>query len=134
MATGAARGNAFQRARCPMPVPGRINPFDMSSQLAALYNLTPDGLCHAVDQLFGGIYPAAANVALDEERLMREAATDRLRSAQDSELVRTGAWGHLVGAWGHTNSDGTCYDHAASATIGIKFWGVAPRPTSRRGP
>jgi outer membrane autotransporter protein len=85
---------------------GGFNP----QQLDALYNLDPAGLCHAVDQLSGGIYPAAASVALDEERLIREAAIDRLRSAQDSGLVGTGAWGHLVGSWGHTNSDGTGFD------------------------
>jgi fibronectin-binding autotransporter adhesin len=78
--------------------------------LDALYNQSPEGLCRAADQMSGGIYPAAASVALDEERLIREAADDRLRQAQDSGLTGTGAWGHLVGAWGHTNSDGTGFD------------------------
>lgn len=78
--------------------------------LNALYNLDPAGLCRAVNQLSGGVYPAAASAALEEERLIREAAIDRLRFTQDGETVGTGVWGQLVGAWGHVNSDGTGFD------------------------
>ena len=78
--------------------------------LDALYDLDADGLCRASDQLSGGIYAAAASVALDEERLVREAVTDRLRLAQDSGLAGIGAWGQLVGSWGHTNADGNGFD------------------------
>jgi outer membrane autotransporter protein len=78
--------------------------------LAAIYELDPAGVCGAVDRLSGGVYPALASVALEEERLLREAAVDRLRFAQDAEAVGTGAWAQLVGSWGHVNGDGTGFD------------------------
>jgi fibronectin-binding autotransporter adhesin len=85
---------------------GGYNP----QSLEALYNLDSAALCRAVDQLSGGVYPAAASAALEEERLIREAAIDRLRSTQDGEATGTGVWGQLVGAWGHVNSGGTGFD------------------------
>jgi outer membrane autotransporter protein len=98
--------------------------------LEALYDLDPAGICRATDQLSGGVYPALASVALEEERLVREAAVDRLRFAQDSEASGTGAWAQLVGSWGHANSDGTGFDvdhNREGAIFGVDTGGAGWR-------
>jgi fibronectin-binding autotransporter adhesin len=98
--------------------------------LEALYNLSPEAIRRAVDQLSGGVYPAVASAALEEERLVREAAVDRLRLTQDGEATGTGAWAQLVGSWGHVNADGTGFDvdsNREGAIVGIDTGGAGWR-------
>jgi outer membrane autotransporter protein len=75
--------------------------------LFALYWLDPAAqLAQGLDALSGEVYPTASRAALDDERLVREAAIGRVRAAQDAELPRLGAWGQAVGSWGDGDADG----------------------------
>jgi outer membrane autotransporter protein len=75
--------------------------------LFALYNLEPAGALGAgLDALSGEIYATAARIALDDERLVREATLGRLRNTQDGAIGGAGGWGQAFGTWGDGDGDG----------------------------
>jgi len=76
--------------------------------LMALYSLAPPAAFLAgADALSGEIYPTSTRIALDDERLVRDATLQRLRLAGDAGYsLGTEAWGHAVGSWGTGDSDG----------------------------
>jgi fibronectin-binding autotransporter adhesin len=76
--------------------------FDPSG-LAALYALSPGALLDAADQLSGEAYATASRVALDDERLVREAVIGRLGGTSGDGA---GVWADVHGSWGEGESDG----------------------------
>lgn len=74
--------------------------------LFALFGLAPAPMLAAADALSAEIYPTASRIALDDERLVREAAIGRLRATQEGQVPGLGAWGQSFGSWGSGDGDG----------------------------
>ncbi|MBN8943751.1 MAG: autotransporter domain-containing protein [Rhizobiales bacterium] len=87
----------------------------------------PDIVRRSFDQLSGEIHASAKTALIEDSRFVREAATDRLRSAFGAVAAATfpvmayaggdpipvaattdrlAVWGQAIGAWGQTRSDG----------------------------
>ena len=75
--------------------------------LTALYNLGAAGAPAGLDQLSGEARATGLRLALDDDRMVREAVTNHLaaRRARDPDR-RGGVWGQVVGAWGFVGADG----------------------------
>ncbi len=85
----------------------------------ALYNLPAGQMAGALNQLSGEGHAAAQRVALDDERLLREAVLNRMRgvtaasarsqprcAAAGLDPERVGVWGQGFGSFGRFGSDG----------------------------
>ncbi|MFC7287503.1 autotransporter domain-containing protein [Herminiimonas glaciei] len=57
------------------------------------------------DQLSGEIHASAKTTLIEDSRLLRDAATERIRTV-DGFAAATSAWVQGLGAWSHINSDG----------------------------
>jgi fibronectin-binding autotransporter adhesin len=107
---------------------GPVERFGFGNPLhdAVVYG-TADQARFAFDALSGEIHASARTVLIEDSHFVREAVTDRLRSAFDGVAAapvpvmayaeggpvmapattdRFAIWGQGFGAWGHTNSDG----------------------------
>jgi fibronectin-binding autotransporter adhesin len=77
---------------------------------AALVNLPTFAAAQgAFDQLSGEIHASARTAALEDSRLPREAALERLSTAVaqgDSDSGRPSLWGQGYGSWGSTDANG----------------------------
>ncbi|BCW87590.1 hypothetical protein sos41_07200 [Alphaproteobacteria bacterium SO-S41] len=113
---GTGAGTANERStlgRIDAAVLAGYNP----QPLAALYSLTPAAMLSAADQLSGEIYATTTAVALENDRLLREAVIGRLITAEGEGY---GMWGQAFGSWGSGDSDGNAaaYDRDFSGFIG----------------
>jgi len=100
---------------------GRLDAAVMSgnydpSALSALYSLAPAAIPPALDALSGEVYADATRAALEDERVVREAALGRLADAADLGLTGNGAWGQLIGSWGSASSDGNAAGYDVDRT------------------
>ncbi|WP_404338301.1 autotransporter-associated beta strand repeat-containing protein [Sphingomonas sp. MMS12-HWE2-04] len=84
--------------------------------LSALYSLAPTAIPAALDQLSGEIYADATRAALEDERVVREAAIGRLAEAADLGLVGNGSWGQAIGSWGSVDADGNVAGYDVNRT------------------
>lgn len=73
-----------------------------SPVFAAAVNLSTEQARAAFDQLSGEIHASARTALIEDSRFLRDAATDRLRTADSGFAV----WGNGFGSWGHWGSDG----------------------------
>lgn len=95
-----ATGN--QRATLGM-IDDAVDDGEAPASLAALLSLNDAGLLAAADALSGEAYASATRVALDDERLVREAALGRLRAAKGDG---TAVWGQVFESWSKGQEDG----------------------------
>jgi len=108
-------------------VGGGLDSLPLSSPLLnAVSQLDAPSAQSALDQLSGEIHASIASALIDDSRFVRDAATERLRSAFDSvgatelpvmsygpggpDLVpatsdRLAVWGQGFGSWGHADGD-----------------------------
>ncbi|MBB4839202.1 outer membrane autotransporter protein [Sphingomonas kyeonggiensis] len=73
-----------------------------SPVFAAVANLSAEQARAAFDQLSGEIHASARTAMIEDSRFLRDAATDRLRTADAGFAI----WGNGFGSWGHWAGDG----------------------------
>lgn len=75
----------------------------------AVLGLSADAARSAFDQLSGEIHAATRGALIENSRILRDAANDRLRSVQaapPAASARTHVWGQAYGHWGRSPGDG----------------------------
>jgi len=83
-----------------------------------------DELQQATRQLSGQIHADIASAQINESRYIRDTATERLRQAQGSRTSSdikaddNGAWGKLLGNWGHASGNANATGYQTS-TYGV---------------
>nr|WP_187148360.1 autotransporter domain-containing protein [Janthinobacterium sp. Marseille] len=75
--------------------------YDAIAQLPANTEL----IRNSFDQLSGEIHASAKTTLIEDSRLLRDAATERIR-AMARVAAPTSAWAQGMGTWSHINSDG----------------------------